>query len=120
MNKVIGMILLLTCALAQAERHGEIRTVDQQQQAYLANESRWVTPEAFWESHGLKNKNRHWRSSSTYPPYNEVNEFDTFIVQLDSGSCLMEFFHSRWRRANDVRRWDPQFNEHSGCPDVFK
>lgn len=32
----------------------------------------------------------------------------------------MEFFHNRWRRANDVRRWDPLFNEHGGCPDVFK
>jgi hypothetical protein len=32
----------------------------------------------------------------------------------------MALFHSRWRRANDVRRWDPKFNDYAGCPEVFE
>jgi len=31
----------------------------------------------------------------------------------------MEFIHERWRRANDVRRWDDAFNDYAGCPHVF-
>ena len=41
------------------------------------------------------------------------------MVELAQGPCLMEFFHSRWRRANDVRRWDESHNEFGGCPYVF-
>ncbi len=41
------------------------------------------------------------------------------IIEVESGPCLMEFFHTRWRRANDVRRWVAAFNEYGGCPDVF-
>ncbi|MEM7020091.1 MAG: hypothetical protein AAF512_22465, partial [Pseudomonadota bacterium] len=61
-----------------------------------------------------------WGQGTEYPSYKDVSEFDTFIVELDSGACLMEFFHSRWRRAQDVRRWDEKFNAYGGCPDVFK
>tara|TARA_B100001063_G_scaffold218143_1_gene221279 strand:+ start:986 stop:1114 length:129 start_codon:yes stop_codon:yes gene_type:complete len=41
------------------------------------------------------------------------------MVEVDSGICLMEFYHDRWRRANDVRRWDDKFNQYSACKDVF-
>ena len=41
------------------------------------------------------------------------------MVEVKSGLCLMEFFHTRWRRANDVRRWDDRFNEYAGCAKVF-
>ena len=61
-----------------------------------------------------------WGSGTEYPPYAEVSELDTFLVQVDEGTCLMEFFHERWRRANDVRRWDDAFNNYGGCPHVFK
>ncbi|WP_315980401.1 hypothetical protein [Aliamphritea spongicola] len=53
-------------------------------------------------------------------PYDDVRELDVFMVELDSGVCLMQFYHQRWRRANDVRRWSPEFNSLAGCPDVFK
>ena len=36
-------------------------------------------------------------------------------VEVEQGPCLLEFFQSRWRRANDVRRWDEAMNEVAGC-----
>ncbi|MDX1406343.1 MAG: hypothetical protein R3192_17540, partial [Woeseiaceae bacterium] len=60
-----------------------------------------------------------WGRRTDYPPYDQVDELDTMIIELESGPCLMEFFHTRWRRANDVRRWDAAFNEYGGCPNVF-
>ena len=117
--KAVGVFLALTAFDVQAERNGEIKVVEGERQVYLADESIWVTPESFWQSYSESSSGKHWGSSETYPPYNDVNEFDTFTVEIGSGTCLMEFFHSRWRRANDVRRWDPQFNEHSACPVVF-
>ncbi len=61
-----------------------------------------------------------WGERDTYPEYSLVKERDLLIIKLDSGSCLMEFFHGRWRRANDVRRWDTKFSDVAGCPRVFE
>ena len=116
----VGILLLFVSIGVQAERHGEIRSIDGQTQAYLEDISSFVSPEAFWDHYVEGSTGKHWGSSREYPPYVEVSELDTFIVELDSGTCLMEFFHNRWRRANDVRRWDPQFNTVGGCADVFK
>ena len=44
---------------------------------------------------------------------------DSALVEVEQGSCLMEFFHNRWRRANDVRRWDDKMNTVAGCAYVF-
>ena len=52
--------------------------------------------------------------------YEEVKEFDTLVIELEQGNCLMQFYHSRWRRANDVQRWNDIFNEYGGCPYVFE
>ena len=68
---------------------------------------------------GEENSGKHWGRSATYPPYNDVNERDTLLVELEQGSCLMYFWHSRWRRAQDVWRWDEQQNAVLGCPYVF-
>ena len=65
-------------------------------------------------------RSRNWGSGTSFPPYADVNEHDTFLLEVETGTCLMYFFHTRWRRANDVWRWGPEFNEYSGCPDVFK
>jgi hypothetical protein len=48
-----------------------------------------------------------------------VKEFDIFLVELPSGTCLMVFYHFRWRRVNDVWRWYYGFNDYSACPVVF-
>lgn len=81
--------------------------------------SGWVSPEQFWSDYAQQRGGITWGTSDTYPPYEQVKEYDTFMVQLGSKVCLMEFFHSRWRRANDVRRWDDKFNEYGACPNVF-
>lgn len=78
-----------------------------------------VDTEAFWKRYAESRGGLTWGTSSTYPEYDKVNEGDTLIIQLQQGPCLMEFFHSRWRRANDVRRWDESVNEFGGCPYVF-
>jgi hypothetical protein len=75
--------------------------------------------EAFWQAYALRSGGKYWGRSNEYPPYAEVNEHDTLLIEVDSGICLMEFFHSRWRRANAVRRWDERYDEYSGCPRVF-
>ena len=62
---------------------------------------------------------RFWGAKEVYPEYDKVQENDTLLIQTESGPCLMEFFHQRWRRANDVRRWDKAFNEYGGCSTVF-
>jgi hypothetical protein len=31
----------------------------------------------------------------------------------------MQFHHEKWRRAQDVNRWDDKFNLYGGCPYVF-
>ena len=87
--------------------------------AWDAHKKRWLDAEAFWSSFAERGRGRAWPSSTQFPPYAEANEHDTFLYQLDSGPCLMYFFHRRWRRANDVWRWGKEFNEYGGCPHVF-
>lgn len=75
--------------------------------------------ELFWQQYTESKGGLTWRKSSIYPEYDKVSEGDTFLVELKQGPCLMEFFHSRWRRANEVRRWDESINSYGGCPFVF-
>jgi hypothetical protein len=75
--------------------------------------------ELFWQQYTESKGGLTWGKSSIYPEYEKVSEGDTFLVQLTQGPCLMEFFHSRWRRASEVRRWDDSINSYGGCPYVF-
>ena len=75
--------------------------------------------EEFWAQYIASKGGLTWGQSSTYPDYDQVKEGDTFMVVLEQGPCLMEFFHNRWRRANDVWRWDDSINVYGGCPFVF-
>jgi len=87
-----------------------------------ANQLRWVpgTDKAsFWNDYVKAKGGLTFPKSTTYPEYSKVKEGDTFLVETENGICLMEFFHRRWRRANDVRRWHPSFNQYSACPTVF-
>lgn len=108
-----------TTVVAQEHRDGEVRNVDGYE-VWSAEREGWVTPLEFWHAYAKQRGGLTWGTRSTYPEYAKVKEHDLLIIELDSGSCLMEFFHTRWRRANDVRRWDPQFNDVGGCPNVFK
>ncbi len=78
-----------------------------------------MEPENFWLEAAEQASGKHWGQGSEYPEYRLVGEHDTVLVVLPQGSCLMYFFHERWRRAQDVRRWDEAQNELLGCPHVF-
>ncbi len=78
-----------------------------------------INTEKFWSSYVESNGGLTWQQSTVYPDFAQVKEGDTFMIEVSQGICLMEFFHERWRRANDVRRWDGSINEYSGCPFVF-
>ncbi len=85
-----------------------------------SDKNQWQEIEKFWLEYADSRGGLTWGRGETYPKYEDVNEFDTFMVELEEGPCLMEFFHRRWRRANDVRRWNPVINHYAGCPYVFK
>ena len=104
---------------AETHRHGEIRFAEKTE-AWDEHFNEWVTPEEFWGNYTLPRGGVTWGVGRVYPPYREVKEHDTFMIKLDTGLCLMEFFHTRWRRANDVWRWDPAFNDYAGCSRVFE
>ena len=78
-----------------------------------------VDTEVFWQQYIDAKGGLTWGRSSEYPEYEKVKEGDLFMVEVKQGPCLMEFFHNRWRRANDVRRWDDSVNQYGGCPNVF-
>lgn len=112
--------LVMFANTAIAETDGQLRALDDGGvQAFDPFRGEWVTPDEFWLGFIVRSTGRAWGRSKAYPPYDEVNELDTFLVELRSGTCHMQFFHSRWIRANDVQRWDSGFNDYSGCPRVF-
>ena len=126
MRLLIAFALLIVGALSVADeiapgsKDGHVRPLANGGfVAWDAENRRWLDPEAFWETFAARGRGKQWSSSSEYPPYSAVNEHDTFLVQTHSGPCLMYFFHTRWRRANDVWRWGDEFNEYGGCPVVF-
>ena len=124
MRVILATALLLSTQLAWSApedyRDGQVREGNSGElQAWDKENGRWLGIEGFWDAYTDRKGGITWGKSTEYPPYNQVNEFDTLLIQLDSGNCLMEFFHSRWRRANDVRRWDESFNTYGGCPRVF-
>ena len=88
--------------------------------AWDAKAGKWVSPDKFWQNYADSKGGLTWGRTSEYPEYKKVKEHDTLLIEVEGGTCLLEFFHTRWRRANDVRRWDDKFNEYSGCADAFK
>lgn len=113
-------LVMCSAAMAQTQpQDGEIRQYHGELQAWDAEQKRWLTPEGFWKAYAQRKGGLTWGEDTEYPDYNEVKEHDTLLIELESGKCLMEFFHGRWRRANDVWRWDNAFNQYSACPRVF-
>ncbi|MBY5979190.1 hypothetical protein [Ferrimonas balearica] len=116
----LAMVSALVFADVAGSQDGHVRIgADSQLEAWDAEAGQWLSPEQFWLAYAARNGGLTWGRGSDYPPYGEVKEGDTFMVELDSGPCLMEFFHKRWRRANDVRRWDTAFSDIGGCAKVF-
>ena len=123
---LITFLLLTLSAQGQEGHSGATKFADGKVNAYKGEPhawdeqaKAWVSLEQFWLNYAKRNGGLTWGRGAEYPPYEQVKEFDTFMVEVSSGPCLMEFFHSRWRRANDVRRWDEAFNDYGGCPRVF-
>jgi hypothetical protein len=126
MPKHVIFLLIALPALAFAERFaagerdGEVHTLnDGSFMAWDAESEQWLSPDNFWVSFAARERGKNWGGGRTFPPYDSVNEHDTFLLEVDEGPCLMYFFHTRWRRANDVWRWDPVFNDYGGCANVF-
>ena len=102
-----------------APKDGQVHATDASFEVWDARMKAWVDPELFWMSYAETGPGKFWGRSATYPRYRDVNEHDTIVIEVATGPCLMYFFHRRWRRAQDVRRWDPTFNDIGGCPKVF-
>lgn len=88
-------------------------------EVFDAQAGQWRAPEAFWLAWAERRGGLTHGRGAVYPPYATVREFDTFLVEVGGETCLMEFFHTRWRRANDVRRWNAEFNRFGACGRVF-
>lgn len=122
--RLLGVMLLLSAA-AFAEKpadpsDGQLYGDDDNKvQAWSASAEQWLSVEEFWLAFVDTNDGRFLGRSADYPPYGDLNERDALLVELEQGSCLMYFWHGRWRRAQDVWRWDDAFNEQLGCPFVF-
>ncbi|MBB6522454.1 hypothetical protein [Pseudoteredinibacter isoporae] len=105
---ILVFLLSLTATHLNAQDNKDRLVWDQQENV-----------EQFWDRYIDSRGGLSWERSTDYPEYDKVKEGDTFMVELEQGPCLMEFFHSRWRRANDVWRWGEDMNNYGGCPYVF-
>ena len=109
-----------TNVTVEEARNGELRnSTNGNLEAWSVKSQSWIDPEAFWLEYAAERGGLTWGERDTYPAYKDVKELDTMIIKLESGICMMEFWHRRWRRANDVRRWDEKFTDYSACPFVF-
>ena len=118
-----GLLILASASAATPKagsHHGQVSLQAGHAMAWEQSSQQWLSVEAFWQKWADSRGGLTWKSSKTYPAYDQVKEQDTFIVELNGGTCMMEFWHGRWRRANDVRRWDDAFNDYSACPHVFE
>lgn len=107
-------------AASETHRHGAVKKNSQQQLVIWSTTSnKWKNIEAFWLEYADERGGLTWGKTDVYPQYSKVKEHDTLLIKVEEGVCLMEFFHERWRRANDVRRWNEALTEYSGCPYVF-
>jgi hypothetical protein len=117
---VIGLSACAPQELATIKpNHGELKTSSGSLLAWHDPSQQWVILGVFWHNEVMARGGLDWPHNSAYPSFDKLNEFDTFLVELPSGTCLMTFYHSRWRRANDVWGWDDAFNDYSACPYVF-
>lgn len=120
MKILMTILLCFMMTIVQAQEHGEFKQSNSDKiEVWNENTAKWGNVESFWRDFEKSNEGNSWGRSVNYPNYDDVNEFDTIIIELKQGACLMQFYHSRWRRANDVQRWNDNFNEYGGCPYVF-
>ena len=123
MRMGIALVLCLMSGLALSANQpvaGQIKVSGDWVLAWSPGMEQWVPLEAFWWQFVEANeRGKHWGEGMKYPSFEDVKERDTFLEITEQGSCLMYFYHGRWRRAQDVWRWDTRQNEVLGCPHVF-
>ena len=110
---------LAAAAVPPGTRDGEVRMHGESMLVWDGQKTSWLSADQFWTSFAERRRGRIWPASGDFPPFAEVREHDTFLYRHETGPCLMYFFHNRWRRANDVWRWDARFNSYGGCANVF-
>ena len=119
------LVLLVLClssisCFAQNPINGDLKENNEGSLVIWSNNANaWQDIESFWVNFSSQNGDLTWGKTDQYPEYSKVKENDTLLIQSNKGVCLMEFYHQRWRRANDVRRWNDKLNNYSGCPYVF-
>lgn len=127
------LVLLMACQmqqLASAQNikpgsgkrvaHGHMRHFDNRLIVWDSQVKKWVSPSRFWSNYTRRTRAKYWGRMKFYPPYRRVKEHDLVLIETARGTCLMEFYHRRWRRANDVWRWDKGFNQYGGCSNVHR
>lgn len=115
----LATTITVSSSLAGDATNGQLRQQESNLVAWQEATGSWVSVEQFWTNFATQHQGKYWGRSEEYPTYSDVKEHDTLLVEGADGPCLMYFFHNRWRRAQDVKRWDPRFNEALGCPQVF-
>lgn len=104
----------------QGHRDGEVRVNDYGGlRAWDDQAQRWVSIEIFWRNISDRKGGFTWGIQTSYPDSELMKDGDTLLLNLRKGACLMEYKGGRWHRANDLYKWDDQFNTYGGCPYVF-
>jgi hypothetical protein len=118
---VVAVIFNATAFAARPTEasNGQLYHGSDEVQVWSTDAEQWLPVEDFWLAFAKGNDGKFWGRSGNYPPFGELDERDSFLVELDQGVCLMYFWHGRWRRAQDVWRWDEGFNQLLSCPYVF-
>ncbi|MBM7070825.1 hypothetical protein JQC92_02060 [Shewanella sp. 202IG2-18] len=120
MKLAIAALLLSVSSLVVAAPHnGEVKGSGNKMQMWEQSSNGWVGVETFWNNFAKENGGLTWGDTKVWPEYDKLKERDLMLIEVKQGKCLMEFFHGRWRRAQDVQRWDDRVNEYGGCPYVF-
>lgn len=120
---IFGFLLTLSFAhpgaCQQQPEHGELREEGPMLLVWH-RQSRWISPDRFFELELERLDGPTYGTVRTYPPYANVSEWETLIDQLPDGrTCPMVFFHQRWRRLPDVLGLHPKLRNFGGCADVF-
>jgi len=115
------LALLVLGQPVMAADNGEVREHNGELQVWSESRNSWIEPPLFFAD-DLKTLNGPtYGRTSTYPPYEQVKEWETLVDLLPDGrECPMVFFHNRWRRLPDVRALDDRLRNFGGCRDVFK
>ena len=119
------LILALVLAMGSsvnvaAQEPGDVREVNGALQLWHAVQGSWISTEMYFDLELKRLNGPTYGTTSTYPPYDSVAEWETLVDVLDDGSvCPMVFFHSRWRRLPDVLALDTRIRNYGGCENVF-